>query len=48
MDDEAFGSAGLSVVSEVGAIDVGGQMQFSGGGDSLYLGISGRLFVPTQ
>jgi hypothetical protein len=48
MDDEAFGSAGLSVVSEVGAIDLGGQMQFSGGGDSLYLGISGRLFVPTQ
>ena len=44
----AFGSAGLSVVSEVGALDLGGQMAFSGGGSSLYLGVSGRLFVPTQ
>ena len=48
MDDEAFGSAGLSVVSEVGAVDLGGQMAFSGAGSSLYLGVSGRLFVPTQ
>lgn len=48
MDTDAFGSAGLSVVSEVGALDLGGQMGFSGGGDSLYIGISGRLFVPTQ
>jgi hypothetical protein len=47
-DDEAFGSAGLSVVSEVGALDLGGQMAFSGRSSSLYLGISGRLFVPTQ
>jgi hypothetical protein len=48
MDEDAFGSAGFSVVSEVGALDLGGQMGFSGGGDSLYIGISGRLFVPTQ
>jgi hypothetical protein len=48
MDKDAFGSAGFSVVSEVGALDLGGQMGFSGGGDSLYIGISGRLFVPTQ
>ncbi len=48
MDDEGFGSAGLSVVSEVGALDLGGQMAFSGAGNSLYLGVSGRLFVPTQ
>ena len=47
-DGEAFGSAGLSVVSQVGALDFGGQMAFSEGGDSLFLGFSGRLFVPTQ
>jgi hypothetical protein len=48
VNEEGFGSAGLSVVSEVGALDLGGQMAFSGGGNSLYLGIAGRLFVPTQ
>jgi hypothetical protein len=44
---ESFGSAGLSVISEVGALDVGGRLAFSGESESLYLGFAGRLFVPT-
>jgi hypothetical protein len=44
---ESFGSAGVSVISEVGAMDVGGRLGFSGKSSTLYLGFAGRLFIPT-
>ena len=42
-----FGSAGFSVVDEVGALDLGGQLALSGRGSSLFIGVAARLFVPT-
>jgi hypothetical protein len=44
---ENFGSAGFSIISEVGALDVGGRLALSGKSETLYLGFAGRLFVPT-
>jgi hypothetical protein len=45
--EEGFGSAGLSVISEIGALDVGGRLGLSGKSRTMYLGFAGRLFVPT-
>jgi hypothetical protein len=45
--DNSFATAGVSVISEVGALDVGGRLALSGKSRSLYLGFAGRLFVPT-
>jgi hypothetical protein len=46
-DGEAFGTAGLSLLSEVGALDIGGRLDMNGKSESLYLGLAARLFIPT-
>jgi hypothetical protein len=46
-DGEAFGTAGLSVLSEVGALDIGGRLDMNGKSESLYIGLAARLFIPT-
>lgn len=46
-DGEPFGTAGLSVLAEVGAVDIGARLDTSGESETLYLGLAARLFVPT-
>ena len=45
-DGESFGTAGLTVLSEVGALDVGVRVDFTGESESLFIGLGARLFVP--
>jgi hypothetical protein len=42
-----YGALGVSLISEVGALDVGARQDLSGSGRSTFIGFAGRLFVPS-
>jgi hypothetical protein len=42
-----FGTLGVSVLGDVGALDAGARQDLSGDGRVTVIGVSGRLFVPT-
>jgi hypothetical protein len=49
LSKNSYVSAGISVLSaEVGALDVGFRRDISGASKSTFLGVSGRLFVPSM
>ncbi|HEY0710490.1 MAG TPA: hypothetical protein VGG33_27040 [Polyangia bacterium] len=41
-----YGSLGVSILGESGALDFGGRMDFGGGDSNFIFGLSARLFVP--
>jgi hypothetical protein len=42
-----YGSLGLSFISEVGALDLGVRQDVSGSAKATFVGVAGRLFVPS-
>jgi hypothetical protein len=42
-----FATVGASLLSELGALDIGGRVDLQGAEKDLFIGLAGRLFVPT-
>jgi hypothetical protein len=45
--ERSFLTLGVSLLSEVGALDVGGRADLAGADRDVFVGLAGRLFVPT-
>jgi hypothetical protein len=45
--ERTFGTLGVSLLSEVGALDFAGRTDLRGSDKDIFIGLAGRLFVPT-
>jgi hypothetical protein len=45
--ERSFATAGASLLSEVGALDIGARTDLSGADKDIFVGLAGRIFVPT-